>query len=109
MVPDDSLDLLNRLVGIPVMASWACMVFAPRARITRAFLHSDVVPLVVAALYALVVAPHFVELMGSFDTLEHIGQAFAKKPILFVGWIHYLAFDLIVGRVVLGDAQRRGV
>ena len=29
--------------------------------------------------------------------------------MLLAGWIHYLAFDFLVGRVVLADAQRRGI
>jgi hypothetical protein len=29
--------------------------------------------------------------------------------MLLAAWIHYLAFDFLVGRVVLADAQRRGL
>jgi hypothetical protein len=104
-----SLDLVLTVVTIPVGLAWALMVFAPRWKLTRAFIHSDAIQLGIAAIYLALVAPLLPWLLTHFDTLDHIGEALAVRPVLLAGWIHYLAFDLLVGRVILGDAQRRGI
>ena len=102
-------ELLLKILNVPVLLGWAAMVFAPRTRITRWVLESDVIPLVIGVVYLSLVAPHLPGLLGQFDTLEHIGAALQLPGMLLAGWIHYLAFDFLVGRVVLADSQRRGI
>jgi ABA4-like protein len=102
-------ELLLRILNVPVLLGWAAMVLAPRARITRWVLESDVLPLAIGVLYVSLMAPHLPGLLGQFDTLEHIGAALQLPGMLLAGWIHYLAFDFLVGRVVLADSQRRGI
>jgi hypothetical protein len=102
-------ELILKVLNVPVLLGWAAMLLAPRARLTRWVLESDVIPLVIGAVYLALVAPHLPGLLGQFDTLEHIGAALQRPGMLLAGWIHYLAFDFLVGRVVLADAQRRGI
>jgi hypothetical protein len=102
-------ELILKVLNVPVLLGWAAMVLAPRARVTRWVLESDVIPLMIGAVYLALVAPHLPGLLGQFDTLEHIGAALQRPGMLLAGWIHYLAFDFLVGRVVLADAQRRGI
>jgi ABA4-like protein len=102
-------ELILRAISIPVLAAWALMIVAPRARVTRALLHSDAIQLAIALVYAALIVPMLPGLLGKFDTLEHIRDAFTVPDLVLAGWIHYLAFDLFVGRAILGDAQRRGI
>ena len=46
---------------------------------------------------------------GSFSSLDGVAQLFTSRPILLAGWLHYLAFDLVVGAWEVRDARRRGV
>jgi hypothetical protein len=41
---------------------------------------------------------------GSFDSLEGIAKLFSNPNTIFVGWIHYLSFDLFVARAISLDA-----
>lgn len=102
-------ELLLKILNVPVLVGWLAMVLAPRSRFTRWVVESDVLPLVIGVLYLTKVAPHLPGLLREFDTLEHIGAALQRPGMLLAGWIHYLAFDFLVGRVVLADAQRRGI
>ena len=102
-------DVWLRILNVPVLLGWAAMVFAPRTRLTKWYLESDALPLVIGGVYLLKVAPHLPGLLSQFDTLPHIDAALRMPGMLLAGWIHYLAFDFLVGRVVLADAQRRGV
>ena len=102
-------ETILRIINVPVLIAWASMIFAPRWRVTRAFVHSDAVQLGIAIVYIALIGPLLPGVLGQFDTLEHISQAFTQPRLVLAGWIHYLAFDLLVGRVVLADAQRRGI
>jgi hypothetical protein len=102
-------DLLLSLLTPPVMLSWLAMAVAPRWRVTRAFLHSDVVPLVIGVVYLSIALRYVPGWFSSFRNLDTIGELFTHRDLLFVGWIHYLAFDLFVGRSILADSQRRGI
>ena len=102
-------ELVLKVLNVPVLLGWAAMVLAPRARITRWVLESDAIPLVIGVVYLTLMAPHLPGVLGQFDTLEHIGAALQLPGMLLAGWLHYLAFDFLVGRVVLADSQRRGI
>ena len=57
-------------------------------------------PLAVA--YALAVLPNIVDifiLLGSeMPTPEIVVDMFSEREVILVGWLHFLAFDLFVGR-----------
>eukprot|EP00549_Striatella_unipunctata_P024659 CAMPEP_0118724758 /NCGR_PEP_ID=MMETSP0800-20121206/32768_1 /TAXON_ID=210618 ORGANISM="Striatella unipunctata, Strain CCMP2910" /NCGR_SAMPLE_ID=MMETSP0800 /ASSEMBLY_ACC=CAM_ASM_000638 /LENGTH=125 /DNA_ID=CAMNT_0006633393 /DNA_START=225 /DNA_END=602 /DNA_ORIENTATION=+ len=41
---------------------------------------------------------------ASFDSLQGITTLFNNPNGVFVGWVHYLVFDLLVGRMIVMDA-----
>jgi len=102
-------ELVLKVVSVPVLVGWLAMLLAPRARPTRWLLESDVLPLGIGGLYLALVLPHLPGLLREFDTLAHIGAALQRPGMLLAAWVHYLAFDFLVGRVVLADSQRRGL
>ena len=46
---------------------------------------------------------------GGFGSIAEVRQLFSDDHALTAGWIHYLAFDLIVGTLIARDAARSGV
>ena len=42
-------------------------------------------------------------------SLPAVAELFADRWLLLAGWVHYLAFDLLVGRWEAEDAARHGV
>ncbi|GAA4416801.1 hypothetical protein GCM10023187_48600 [Nibrella viscosa] len=46
---------------------------------------------------------------GSFSTLSGIKSLFNQENAVLVGWIHYLAFDLVAGCWMLRDGQQRTI
>lgn len=97
------------VLNVPVLLSWGLMLLAPRTRLARWWLQSDAVPLFIGLVYAAIMLPLLPGLLKAFGSFEGIVGAFGDERLVFAGWIHYLAFDLLVGRVVLADAQRRGI
>lgn len=40
---------------------------------------------------------------GNFGSLEGVAQLFSSRGKLLGGWLHYLAFDLFIGRWIIDD------
>ena len=43
-----------------------------------------------------------------FMSLEGVVTMFQNPNVVFVGWVHYIVFDLLVGRYISMDAVSRG-
>lgn len=46
---------------------------------------------------------------GDFKSLEGVVNLFKRPQSVLVGWIHYLAFDLMVGIYIKNDALASGI
>ena len=68
-----------------------------------------VVPIALASVYAVVIAATFFGADGSFSSLDGVATLFANRWLLLAGWVHYLAFDLLIGTWEARDARERGV
>jgi Domain of unknown function (DUF4281) len=44
---------------------------------------------------------------GGFGTLNEVAILFSSPGVLLAGWVHYLAFDLFIGRWIVDDALAR--
>ncbi len=104
-----SYEQLNSLITVPVMLSWLAMILAPRWSVTRRFLESDMVPLVCGVIYLSIAVRYVPGWFSAFRSLATTAELLAHPDVFFIGWLHYLAFDLFVGRSLLADSQRRGV
>lgn len=105
MTPEAVFALSNRLA----LGGWVLLAVLPRRRWVAGGLTGVALPLLLAALYAVIVALRFGRGAGSFSTLDGVAALFADRWVLLAGWIHYLAFDLFIGSWQARDAARRGV
>ena len=46
---------------------------------------------------------------GGFSSLAGVVSLFKSPRVVLAGWIHYLAFDLMVGMFIVTDAARIGI
>jgi len=105
MTPDYIFQLASQIA----LPGWLLLMFASNWKWTSRI----VVGFVVVALsltYAFLVLPMFSpEMFASFGTLKGVMNLFTDPTAVLVGWIHYLAFDLMVGWFIVFDAQREGI
>lgn len=103
------LDTVFTASGLLVMPQWLLMIFAPRWTVTRVLMRSPLVVLPAALLYAILVAPSMVEALPVLaqPQLDAIAALLGTPQGATIGWVHFLAFDLFVGRWVFLDAQER--
>lgn len=87
------------------------MAFAPRWGITQFLVKSYLIPLLLAVLYMIYLFGGGPVDFSAFSTLEGLTNLFktGDEGVVLAGWIHYLAFDLVAGSVVMRDAQERNI
>ena len=90
------------------LSAWLALVIFPGARTARQFA-GWLVPIGLAVAYSVLVALFIGRGSGGFDSLAGVAQLFSNPWLLLAGWIHYLAFDLLVGVSEAADATERGV
>lgn len=105
-----SLDDLFSICNTAVLPGWALLIFAPRWKWGTRFVVPLVLPSVLAVVYLAVgVAALNDGVEGGFSTLDSVSQLFENRNLVVAGWVHYLAFDLVVGCWEVRDAQRLGI
>jgi hypothetical protein len=62
-----------------------------------------------AVLYTAIVVVQFPSAEGGFSSLSDVAALFGNPWVLLAGWIHYLAFDLLVGAWEARDSRERGI
>jgi hypothetical protein len=105
MTPEQIFSIANLVAVI----SWLLLAVFPRRRMVTEVVVGSVVPIALATAYSLIVVAVWGRSTGSFSTLAGVATLFGNPWLLLAGWLHYLAFDLLVGRWELHDAQARGV
>ena len=98
---------LSHLLVLPF---WALMIFAPRWRWTQRIMRSLWVMAPIALLYAILVLPQLGALGPTLAQPSAAGVAagLGQPAGATIGWVHFLAFDLFVGRRVYLDSRQRG-
>jgi hypothetical protein len=105
MTPERLFSVCNSFALI----GWLILVFAGRMRWAARLVCGVVIPLLIAILYAYLIAAHWGETQGGFGTLDGVASLFSNHWLLLAGWIHYLAFDLFIGSWEVRDAQALGI
>lgn len=90
---------------------WALMILAPSWRWTSRIIGSPLIVLPPVLIYAVLVLPNLAEVLPAVSSPTLIGvQALLGTPTgAAIGWAHFIAFDLFVGRWEYLDARRRSV
>lgn len=90
---------------------WLLMIVAPGWVITRRVVASAWIAAPAAILYLVLVVPDLPGVLAAVASpeLSTIAALLATPEGATVAWVHFLAFDLFVGRWVYLDARSRGM
>jgi ascorbate-specific PTS system EIIC-type component UlaA len=97
------------IANLIAMLGWIILIVAPRWVGTRKIILSGAVPLLLSVAYLVLIALFFGRSEGGFDSLANVMKLFTNEWAALAGWIHYLAFDLLVGIWEVKDSQDRGI
>jgi ABA DEFICIENT 4-like len=103
------MTLLFRLSNMLVLPFWALMILLPRWRWTWRIMRSPFVSAAPALLYAALVLPRLGAIWPAISrpTLPGIATLLGSPEGATIAWVHFLAFDLFVGRWIYLDSQER--
>ncbi|MBT8324786.1 MAG: DUF4281 domain-containing protein [Winogradskyella sp.] len=100
MSPSEVFSIVNLLA----MPMWILMIIVPNWKVTRFLVDYKIIPVMLSFIYAFYIISSM--LGGSamdFGSLESVMQLFTVENAVLAGWVHYLAFDLLVGMWMLDE------
>jgi Domain of unknown function (DUF4281) len=105
MTPDTVFSVCNSIA----LLGWIVLIFLPMWRSSDKFIIGVIVSLF-AAIYTYYIAVNLSALdMKSFSTLKGVTDLFSNPLAVLIGWVHYLAFDLMVGIFIKKNALKYGI
>jgi len=105
MTPHQVFSIAN---GMAVV-TWLLLVVLPRRRWVTGLLAPIAMPAVFAAIYVAIIVTQWKGSAGGFSSLPAVATLFSEPWLLLAGWVHYLAFDLIIGSWEVRDARERRI
>ena len=103
------LDTVFSAANALAMAGWLCLLAAPQARWSHGWVAGIGIPALLSVGYIVLMATHWRPGHGGFGSLTQVSQLFESRGVLLAGWVHYLAFDLLIGAWQARRATERGI
>ncbi len=102
MNPEEIFQISNLMA----LLSWVVLIIFPLRKWSTKLVLS--VPIILLAiLYAFLAFSNLtLSDFDSFSTLGGVKSLFTQDLAVLTGWIHYLAFDLMVGLFILNDSRK---
>ena len=99
------------LSSLLVMPFWFLMAFLPRWRWTQRIINSPLVAVPAAILYVVLILPQVSSILTGLmnPSLSGVMTLLATPAGATAAWVHFLAFDLFVGRWVYLDSQQKNI
>lgn len=88
---------------------WLVLIVAPKWKVTQWLIRFAVVPLLLAIVYSIYIAGFFGIQGGGFGSIQEVRILFSNDNLLLAGWVHYLAFDLLIGFSIIKSAQDKAI
>ena len=106
-----NFETIFSLSSLLVMPFWLLLIFLPRWRVTERLVAGPWLAVPAALLYVALVLPHFGEIFTAVlnPTLAGVTELLGDPAGATIGWAHFLAFDLFVGRWVYLDGRANNI
>lgn len=105
MSPDALFEIATR----SALVGWLALCLSPLAPRACQFFGGLVVPIGLSFGYTAIVLVYWSRASGGFDSLSSVMVLFDHPMIALAGWVHYLAFDLLIGAWQARTAQSEGI
>jgi Domain of unknown function (DUF4281) len=105
MTPDTVFQLCNLIA----MIGWVILIALPMWHSSDKFITGIIVTLF-AGIYTYYIATNLSAIdMKSFGSLKGVTALFSNPLAVLIGWVHYLAFDLMVGLWIKKNSLKHGI
>ncbi len=105
------METLFNLSNLLIMPFWLLMILLPGWRWTQRIMRTLWPNVVLAGIYTVVLLSQIGDAAGSLlnPSLDGIASLLGTPAGAAAGWVHFLAFDLFVGRWAYLDSRTRGI
>ena len=94
--------IIFSIANLIAMSMWILMIVLPKWKVTRALIDYKFIPIILSLIYAVYIFISIREGGGmDFGSLASVMELFTEEDAVLAGWVHYLAFDLLVGMWIL--------
>ena len=106
-----TIDNIFSLSSLLVMPFWFLMAFVPTWKWSKRIISSAWIAAPAALLYTILVIPGIQGILPQVmnPELGAIATALGTPDGATIAWVHFLAFDLFVGRWVYLDSRKRNI
>jgi hypothetical protein len=88
---------------------WVLLIVVPKWKVTQWLANRAAVPLLLSVVYCIYIAGFFNIHGGGFGSIQEVRTLFGNDNLLLAGWVHYLAFDLLIGFSIIKSAQANAI
>lgn len=104
------VDEIYRIANMATLIPWLLMMLAPNWKWTKKIVLGLCFPALFSLAYLILFFMVFEsDTFSDFSTLDGLLGLFSVKEAVLIGWLHYLAFDLLVGTWEYADAKKQGI
>jgi len=104
-----NFETLFSIAGVIAMAGWMFLLFSPLIPKWSDRIAATILPVVLSLGYVMLLIMPSSGSAGGFGTLADVMELFSFQQAALAGWVHFLAFDLIVGAWACRTARAEGV
>jgi hypothetical protein len=103
--------MIFSISSVLVIPFWFLIIVLPHWRWTKRIVQSPLIIAAAALLYAALVLPQIAQVLPAVlhPTLPGMATLLGSPTGATIAWVHFLAFDLFVGRWIYLDSRERGI
>lgn len=109
MSPAFPAETLFGIANPLALIGWVALTLSPVAPRAAGVLAGRIIPLLLSLLYTALVLSFWADGEGGFGSLAQVMRLFDAPTLALAGWVHFLAFDLVVGAWIAQTAAREGI
>ncbi len=102
-------DTLFQLANPAALLGWMILALSPLSPLWADRIASTLIPVLLSIAYAALILAFWSGAPGGFDSLPNVMVLFTDPHVALAGWVHYLAFDLIIGAWIARTARAEGI
>ena len=98
-----------------VLPFWLMLTFIPNSIITKIFVNSIIIPLLLGAAYTFIIYiliisdGSLLEIFTLYSSLENLYTIFSTEGILLIFWLHFLALNIFLGSWISYDSLKLNI
>jgi len=95
------------IAGMITMPMWLLMIILPKWKVTQFLMDYKIIPIILSIIYLVFIGFHISKNgMMDFGSLSSVMNLFTDKVAVLAGWVHYLAFDLLIGMWIIKQNEK---